>query len=409
MHNFVIETEKLVLSSILFNQTLLEQISITLKPNDFYFQTHKDIYETMLELYSEDMPIDEEFILKKSKKTINKDVLIEIISATPVRDVYKYVKSIKDDSLRRQIQNLSLELQRNSQNENLSNDDIFKFLKSKQDEISSNNIVLINKKSILDVVEKEPEFYLINWLPIPLGTITIISALGGTGKTWLVVQLALRFILENPNKKVFLWLSEDLEAIVKHRMHLICESILSTSLDDRFKNIHTTDTSPQALLERDKGVYKMSYRFEQIKAELQEYDLIVFDPLLAFYGADENDNSQARLFMQPFMNWCKETNKSIIFLHHSSKATGNDSNGKTRGAGAFVDASRVCYELDKVYNNDRKTIDLESLHLRDIKLSKDNYGVIKHLKKFNIQKHITPLESSKNFVELVYEMPLEML
>lgn len=68
MHNFVIETEKLVLSSILFNQTLLEQISITLKPNDFYFQTHKDIYETMLELYSEDMPIDEEFILKKSKK-----------------------------------------------------------------------------------------------------------------------------------------------------------------------------------------------------------------------------------------------------------------------------------------------------------------------------------------------------
>ena len=63
----------------------------------------------------------------------------------------------------------------------------------------------------------------------------------------------------------------------------------------------------------------------------------------------------------------------------------------------------------KVYKNDKKTIDLESLHLRDIKLSKDNYGVIKHLKKFNIQKHITPLESSKNFVELVYEMPLEML
>ena len=149
MHNFVIETEKLVLSSILFNQTLLEQISITLKPNDFYFQTHKDIYETMLELYSEDMPIDEEFILKKSKKTINKDVLIEIISATPVRDVYKYANSIKDDSLRRQIQNLSLELQRNSQNENLSNDDIFKFLKSKQDEISSNNIVLINKNQYL--------------------------------------------------------------------------------------------------------------------------------------------------------------------------------------------------------------------------------------------------------------------
>jgi replicative DNA helicase len=409
MHKFVIETEKLVLSSILFNQTLLEQISIALKPSDFYFQTHKDIYETMLELHSEDMPIDEEFILKKSKKPINQNILIEILGANPVTDVYKYVKSIKDDSLRRQIQNLSLELQRNTQNENLSNDDIFKFLKSKQDEISSNSIALINKKSILDVVEKEPEFYLKNWLPIPLGTITIISALGGTGKTWLVVQLALRFILENPNKKVFLWLSEDLEAIVKHRMNLICESILSTSLDDRFKNITITDSSPQTLLEREKGVYKMSYKFEQIKAELNEYDLVVLDPLLAFYGADENDNSQARLFMQPFMNWAKDTNKSIIFLHHSSKATGNDNSSKTRGAGAFVDASRVCYELDKVYNSDKKTVDLNSLHLRDIKLSKDNYGVIKHLKKFNIQTHITPVESSKSFTEIVYEMPLEML
>lgn len=409
MHKFVIETEKLVLSSILFNQTILEQISITLKPSDFYFQTHKDIYETMLELHSEDMPIDEEFILKKSKKPINQDILIEILGANPVTDVYKYVKSIKDDSLRRQIQNLSLELQRNTQNENLSNDDIFKFLKSKQDEISSNSIALINKKSILDVVEKEPEFYLKNWLPIPLGTITIISAPGGTGKTWLVVQLALRFILENPNKKVFLWLSEDLEAIVKHRMNLICKSILGTSLDDRFKNITITDSSPQTLLEREKGVFKMSYKFEQIKAELNEYDLVVLDPLLAFYGADENDNSQARLFMQPFMNWAKDTNKSIIFLHHSNKATGNDNSSKTRGAGAFVDASRVCYELDKVYSNDKKTVDLNSLHLRDIKLSKDNYGVIKHLKKFNINRHITPLESSKSFTEIVYEMPLEML
>ena len=397
------QTEALVLSSILFNPTLIEDISIKLKPNDFYFLPHKDIYEAMLNLHSDDMPIDEDYIIKKSKKPINQSILIQILSATPVTDIYKYVKSIKEDSLKRQFQNLSLELKKNSENENLSNDEIFQFLKDKQDEIRTNNIFTINKNCILDVVEKEPEFYLKNWLPIPLGTITIISAQGGTGKTWIVVQVALKFILENPNKKVFLWLSEDLENIVKNRMNSVCSDILDTKLDDRFKNITTTDTAPQQLLERDKGVYKMSYRFEQLKAELKDYDLIVLDPLLAFYGADENDNSQARLFMQPFMNWCKETNKSIIFLHQSSKATGNDSNGKTRGAGAFVDASRVCYELDKVYNNDRKTIDLESLHLRDIKLSKDNYGVIKHLKKFNIQKHITPLESSKKFVEIVFE------
>lgn len=407
--NFTIQIEKLVLSSIFFDQTIIEDLSLTLKPIDFYYIEYKDIYSIMLELFSEDMPIDEEFILKKSKKPINKNTLIDILSANPVTDISQYVKSLKDNSLRRQIQNLSFELLKNSEDKNLSNDDIFKFLKSKQDEISSNNIALINKKSILDVVEKEPEFYLKNWLPIPLGTITIISAPGGTGKTWLVVQLALRFILENPNKKVFLWLSEDLESIVKHRMNLICESILEASLDDRFKNVTITDSAPFPLLEREKGVYKSSYRFEQIKSELQDYDLVVLDPLLAFYGADENDNSQARLFMQPFMNWAKDTNKSIIFLHHSNKATGNENSSKTRGAGAFVDACRVCYELDKVYkDSNKKTIDLDSLHLRDIKLSKDNYGVIKHLKKFNINRHITPLESSKSFshIEIVFDQIL---
>lgn len=143
----------------------------------------------------------------------------------------------------------------------------------------------------------------------------------------------------------------------------------------------------------------MSYRFEQLKVELKDYDLIVLDPLLAFYGADENDNSQARIFMQPFMNWCKETNKSVVFLHHSNKGD----NSSTRGAGAFVDASRVCYEVNKIYQKDKKSLDLNSLHLRDIKLSKDNYGAIKHLKQFNVKRHITPQESSKKFVEIVFE------
>lgn len=243
----------------------------------------------------------------------------------------------------------------------------------------------INKHCILDVVEKEPEFYLKDWLPIPQGTITIISSLGGVGKTWLVIQMALRFILENQDKKVFLWLSEDLESIIKNRMKSICGDILSTSLDTRFKNITTTDTAPLSFLQRENGVYKISEKFEQLKTELKDFDLVVFDPLLAFYGADENDNSQARVFMQSFMNWARETNKSIIFLHHSNKSDGN-----TRGASAFVDAVRVCYELTNITSNNSKNPDLTSSHLSNIKLSKDNYGALKYLLETNVKRWIIP-------------------
>ncbi|MFW2585563.1 AAA family ATPase [Aliarcobacter butzleri] len=400
--NFVINIELSVLSSIFFDQSSMEQISITLKPDDFYLPAHKDIYETMLTLYNEQMPIDEDFVLKKSKKTINQNLLINILSATPIANVFQYVQEIKRLSIRRQMQNFAFELQKNSGNENISNDDIFDLLKDKQEEIRLNNIFTINKNSIIYIKEKEPEFYLKNWLPIPLGTITIISAPGGTGKTWLITQLALRFILEQKSKKAFLWLSEDLESIIKNRMNLICSSILNITLDKTFENIHTTDSIPQPLLERQKGIFKMSSKFEQLKVELKDYDLIVLDPLLAFYGADENDNSQARLFMQPFMNWAKETNKSIVFLHHSNKSTGQEVSNKTRGAGAFVDAARVCYEMNKIYKKDNKTLEQTKSHMRDIKLSKDNYGAIKYLKSFNNTRHITPADTAKDFIEIEF-------
>lgn len=398
--NFIINIEASVLSAIIFDCTEIENISIILKANDFYLPAHRDIYQSMLDLHSEQMPIDEDFIIRKSKKTINQDILLNILSQTPISNPSSYAKEIKALSIRRQIQNFALEIQRNVDNQNVGNDDIFELLKEKEEQIRIDGIVTINKNSVINIKEKEPEFYCKEWLPIPKGTITMISAPGGTGKTWLIVQLALRFILENPTKKVFLWLSEDLESIIKHRMNSICDSILNTTLDNRFSNIHTTDTFPTPLIERTKGTPKISSKFNQLKAELKDYDLVVLDPLLAFYGGDENDNSEARVFMQPFMNWAKNTNKSVIFLHHSAKSITQNSNNKSRGAGAFVDASRVCYEMNKIYKKDNQTLESTKSHLRDIKLSKDNYGAIKYLKNFNNTRHITPYASSQDFVEI---------
>ncbi len=74
---------------------------------------------------------------------------------------------------------------------------LFQFLKNKQDEILTNNIFTINKNCILDVDEKEPEFYLKKLASYSTWNYNYyISYKEVTGKTWIVVQLALRFIFK---------------------------------------------------------------------------------------------------------------------------------------------------------------------------------------------------------------------
>jgi replicative DNA helicase len=198
--------------------------------------------------------------------------------------------------------------------------------------------------------------------------------------------------MENPSKKAFLWLSEDRISLCKSRAIQICKLL---NQDEKILNsIVISDSFPKQLLKKNRGNYEIDSSFEYIKSELRAFDMIVFDPLLAFYGGDENDNSQARTFMQPFMNWANTTNKSIVLLHHSSKSHMNEN--RSRGAGAFIDACRLLYEIDKVYisSGDKRKLDSSKLHMRTIKLSKDNYGAIKHLKNFEVLRHVTPLQSS---------------
>ncbi len=200
---------------------------------------------------------------------------------------------------------------------------------------------------------------------------------GNTGKSWTALQLAIRFS-HSTNKKSAVWLSEDPLFESKSRAKAICKDILRTQ--ESLKNIQLVPRSPMQLIINKKFSYANFYKF---KKNFSDHDLIIFDPLLAFYGGEENDNSQARMFMQPFMDWAKETNKCIIFLHHSKKGNDGTLKSNARGAGAFVDAARTVYEINKID-------DSQESNMREIVLTKDNYGVIKHLKEFKVRREITP-------------------
>lgn len=229
----------------------------------------------------------------------------------------------------------------------------------------------------LDTVEERgANFILEKYLPIPENAVTLLSALGGTGKTRLALVMASKYIEEkNYKHNVALWLTEDFEGQVK--------KIFNDLVKDRIVNALTManmllilDEPPQ-LAKRDKGLFKANYEaIKEIGSHLIERNvkLAVFDPLLAFYGGNENDNSEARVFIQSFASWAKSAEITTIIIHHASKE------GGSRGATAFHDGVRARYELDVPKDKDGNVNkEMMAKGFRIAKLKKDNWGIRKHL------------------------------
>lgn len=103
-----INIERAILSSILFNHDEIYVVKEILRPKDFYLPAHQHIFLAMLKLHNEDMPIDEEFIRKRvDSKVVDDSVLLEILSANSITNTKAYCKTIKDESIKRDLSSLA--------------------------------------------------------------------------------------------------------------------------------------------------------------------------------------------------------------------------------------------------------------------------------------------------------------
>jgi len=396
--NYDVNIERSILNSLIFEPETLKNVKSYLSSEDFYIPNHQNIYQAILTLDEKEMPIDESFILKTLGKDFDNNALIDVMLGNPIYNLQAYIDELKEKRQRRDLIHLASGVARNvdeAQNIGSVLSDLNKSLSSIEE------IGLISgyaSKCIVDADEKPTEFILENWLPMPRGTVSMFSAAGGTGKTWGAIQAALRHAESCPDKKVALWLSEDPEAESKNRAIAVSKYILDTTFS-KFRNVDIFTDVPEPLI--IDGKIDM-YEFRKLRSSLKGYDFIILDPLTSFYGGEENNNSQAVAFMRPFKKWAIEEDICILFLHHATKP-GSDGQSSTRGASAFVDATRCVYMMGKVYvDTTRKVLDMDKLHMRDFHLVKDNYGVIRILKDHNVLRNITPVTSARE-VEVVEE------
>lgn len=197
-----------------------------------------------------------------------------------------------------------------------------------------------------------------DYLPLVEGVVNMIAAPGGTGKTFIGMRVTLYYLMEKPFAKALIWGTEDELGLLKMREQALVEEmrragVQADTLRLAYKNDYSKFTCKRG------GVIEKTDYFREARKALLGYDLIVLDPLLNFFGGEsENDNMHAREFIGVLMQWAREEMKTVVVIHHGRKE-----DGKTRGASAFVDSCRLCYEISKSPVGVVAT------------LIKDNYGV----------------------------------
>jgi RecA-family ATPase len=225
------------------------------------------------------------------------------------------------------------------------------------------------------------------------GDLNLITAQGGTGKTYLALQLAVSYatgqVLIPPFRprgrgRVALFLGEDGQVPIAQRLKAIAKvcdvplADIQQAIDSKHLWIITAQASALATYGNDRAANSPAYK-TIVKELAQDYDMIVVDPWLAWSGlGNENDNAVANQAANVAISLAKETDAAVVFLHHVAKGSGVPGAGQSgRGASALSDAARFIINLVRfsLSTNDKEK---EEQLRKWVKLTfeKNSYGAL---------------------------------
>lgn len=185
------------------------------------------------------------------------------------------------------------------------------------------------------------------------GDLGMIAAPGATGKTFLVLSLALGLAgvrpdflgrpMETTGKVVFLAGEDDENILDLRTWYMLPPDAVEGKYDDNFVPIPLSGEVPY-LVEKSKGKLVRGEWYEPIRKLAMGTTLLVIDPLRRFHEADENDSQHMTFVVQTMEAIAKETGCAIIFTHHTGKAATmggqGDHQGAARGSSAITDGVR---------------------------------------------------------------------
>ncbi len=206
---------------------------------------------------------------------------------------------------------------------------------------------------------------------IPLGIAALLAAMGGLGKSYIALDLALQVAagvagLEQPRKilggritvegTAVVVTAEDSFDAVHRRLNRIDPTARRLRHPQRLIVLPLPDAGGARPLIATNGKTLTRTRFfddlKQQLLRLAELRLIVIDPLQAFVLADVNADPAAAQFLWSAMaELAAATGATVLLTHHMRKdgmlriANGDDAREAIRGTTALVDGARLAYAL----------------------------------------------------------------
>lgn len=178
------------------------------------------------------------------------------------------------------------------------------------------------------------------------GTVGAIVSPGGTGKSMLALQLAVKIaggadllnLGEFPLGKVSYLPAEDPPLTIHHRLHAIGKHLLTEQKHKVAGNLLI-----KSLLGLNPNIAVNEW-FEKINELAHGRRLLIIDTLRRFHNEDENSSGPMSMVIGKFEKIAADKGCSIVFLHHTNKSSFVNGYGEvqqgSRGSSVLVDNIR---------------------------------------------------------------------
>ena len=210
---------------------------------------------------------------------------------------------------------------------------------------------------------------------LPRNIVAALIAAGGSGKSYLAMNLAIsvasggilfnKFMPSKEGKVVFISGEDDI-AELQRRLHWSTGSLPKHVVDRIGKNINFVDLADtfEAFTEKDRtGEVHMTNSVTNLISSIKnsvgsEVDLIIVDPVSRFRGGEENLAVDTTRFVQALQMFTNQLNATVLCLHHVNKGAKSNGTGQNnaRGSSALVDGVRLVMELNQLSEDEVKKL-----------------------------------------------------